>query len=82
MWGASELSCFARAEDPAIHPACLPITSRMKTFVEFSIIDWTSRLASWVDIATYFATDPNPGHVSVTAKSLSTVLGIAIQVKS
>ena len=36
---ASELSCFARAEDPAIHPACLPITSRMKTFVELSIID-------------------------------------------
>ena len=39
----------------------------------------TSRDASRVEVAIYLAADPNPGQQSVTARSLSTVLGIAIQ---
>ena len=31
--------------------------------------------ASLADIATYFATEPKPGQLSVTAKSLSIVFG-------
>ena len=47
--------------------------------VEVSDIDSTSKAASIVEIAIYLAADPNPGQQSVIAKSLSTVLGIAIQ---
>ena len=68
----------AKQLDPAIHPACLPITSRIKTFVEVSYIDSTSRAASIVEVTTYLATEPNPGQQSVTARSLSTVLGMAM----
>ena len=68
--------------EPAIHPACLPITSRIKTLVDDSAIDSTSKEASIVELTTYFATDPNPGQQSVTAKSLSTVFGIAIHLRS
>ena len=32
-----------------------------------------------MDVAIYFAAEPKPGQLSVTARSLSTVLGIAIQ---
>ena len=62
----------------AIQPACRPMTSRTKTLVEVFAIDATSKLASRVEMATYFATDPNPGQLSVIGKSLSTVLGIWI----
>ena len=65
--------------DAAIQPACLPMTSRINTLVEVSAMDSTSRAASIVEVTTYFATDPKPGQLSVMAKSLSTVLGIAIQ---
>ena len=58
--------------DPAIQPACLPITSRINTFVEVSHIDSTSKAASIVEVTMYLATEPNPGQ-SVTARSLSTV---------
>ena len=51
----------------------------MKTFVEVSDIDSTSSDASSVEVAIYFAAEPNPGQQSVTARSLSTVFGIAIQ---
>jgi len=49
--------------------------------VEDSAIDSTSRAASKVEVAIYFAADPNPGQQSVKTKSLSTVFGIAIQVR-
>ena len=58
-----------------IHPACRPITSRMKTFVDVLAIDSTSSTASIMLVATYFATEPKPGHVSVMGRSLSTVFG-------
>ncbi len=35
----------------------------------------TSSAASLVDTATYFATEPKPGLLSVIGKSLSTVFG-------
>ena len=79
MWGASFLSVLAKADDAAIQPACLPITSKIKTFVDVSDIDATSRDASIVDVAIYLAAEPNPGQQSVSAKSLSTVFGIAMQ---
>ena len=55
------------------------MTSKINTLVDVSHIDATSREASIVEVAIYFAADPNPGQQSVTARSLSTVLGIAIQ---
>ena len=68
-----------RAEDAAIQPACLPITSKINTFVDVSDIEATSKDASKVEVAIYFAADPKPGQQSVTTRSLSTVFGIAIQ---
>ena len=50
----------------------------MKTLVDVSAIDKTSRLASCVETEIYLATEPNPGQVSVIGRSLSTVLGIPI----
>ena len=52
------------------------MTSRMKTFVDVSAIEATSNDASRMDTATYFATEPNPGQLSVIGRSLSTVFGI------
>jgi hypothetical protein len=43
--------------------------------VDVFAIDATSNAASRIDVATYLATEPNPGETSVTARSLSTVLG-------
>ena len=54
------------------------LTSRINTLVEVSHIDSTSNAASMVEVTTYLATEPNPGQQSVTARSLSTVFGIAI----
>ena len=59
----------------AIQPACLPITSRIKTLVELFDIDFTSSEASYVDVAMYLATVPKPGQFSVIGKSLSIVFG-------
>ena len=77
--GASFLSTLAKEPAAAIQPACLPITSNMNTFVDVSAIEATSNEASIMDVAIYFAAEPKPGQLSVTARSLSTVLGIAIQ---
>ena len=66
-------------EAAAIQPAFRPITSNKNTFVDDSAIDLTSRLASKVEVATYFATEPNPGEESVIGRSLSIVFGIPIQ---
>ena len=41
---------------------------------------FTSKAASFVEVAIYFATDPKPGQLSVKGKSLSIVLGIPIHV--
>ena len=41
----------------------------------------TSNPASKVEVATYLATDPNPGEQSVKGKSLSTVFGIPIHLR-
>ena len=49
----------------AIHPACLPMTSKMKTFVDVSAMLFTSSPASKVEVAMYFATEPKPGEQSV-----------------
>ena len=58
-----------------IQPAWRPITSRMKTLVEVFAMDATSKPASRMLVATYFATEPKPGQQSVIGRSLSTVLG-------
>ena len=42
-------------------------------------MDFTSKDASSVDVAMYLATEPNPGQLSVTGKSLSIVLGKPMQ---
>ena len=75
-WGALLASVSARQDAPAIQPACLPMTSRIKTFVEVSHIEAISRAASRVDIATYLATEPKPGELSVKGRSLSIVFGM------
>ena len=73
--GGSVSFVEAKADAAAIQPACLPITSRINTFVEVSDMLLTSKPASSVDVATYFATEPKPGEQSVIGRSLSTVLG-------
>ena len=73
------LDC-ASPEDAASQPACLPITSKINTFVELLDMLFTSKAASFVEVAIYFATDPKPGQLSVKGKSLSIVLGIPIHV--
>ena len=40
----------------------------MKTFVEVLAIEARSKLASRIETAVYFATDPKPGQVSVSGK--------------
>ena len=40
----------------------------------------TSKAASRVEVATYFATEPKPGQQSVNGRSLSTVLGMPMAV--
>ena len=56
------------------------MTSRIKTLVEVLAIESTSMAASWVETATYLATEPKPGQLSVTGRSLSTVFGTPRQV--
>ena len=41
-----------------------------------------SKDASLAEVATYFATEPKPGQLSVTARSLSIVFGMAIALRS
>ena len=73
--GISQSLSDARPPAAAIHPACRPITSNTNTFVDVFDILATSKLASRVDTAIYFATEPKPGQQSVIGKSLSTVFG-------
>ena len=40
-----------------------------------------SKDASLAEVAIYFATEPKPGQLSVIAKSLSIVLGMAIALR-
>jgi hypothetical protein len=47
----------------------------MNTLVEVLAIEATSKPASRIDTATYFATEPKPGQQSVIGRSLSTVFG-------
>ena len=49
------------------------MTSRINTLVDVAHIEATSSAASRVEIATYFATEPKPGQLSVMGKSLSMV---------
>ncbi len=65
MCGAGLFLDCARPEEAANQPACLPITSKMKTFVELLDMLLTSKAASLVEVAIYLATDPNPGQLSV-----------------
>ena len=76
MCGASPGLLPASPPAAAIQPACRPMTSRMNTFVDVFAIDSTSSAASCVETATYLATEPNPGQLSVTGRSLSTVFGM------
>ena len=80
MCGASSGSVPASPAAAAIQPACRPMTSSTNTFVDVFAIDTTSSAASIVDTATYFATEPKPGQLSVTGRSLSTVFGTPRQV--
>ena len=73
--GISMFASEARPPAAAIQPAWRPMTSRTKTFVEVLDMERTSKLASRVETAMYFATEPNPGQLSVMGRSLSTVLG-------
>ena len=75
MCGASPALLPASPAAAAIQPAWRPMTSRMKTFVEVRDMERTSSAASCVDTATYLATEPKPGQVSVMGRSLSTVFG-------
>ena len=65
MCGGSPALVAARQDAAAIHPACLPMTSKMKTFVDVSAMLLTSSPASKVEVAMYFATEPKPGEQSV-----------------
>ena len=51
----------------------------MKTLVEVRHIEATSSAASRTETATYLATEPKPGQVSVPGRSLSTVFGTPMQ---
>ena len=73
--GISQSLLEAKPPAAAIHPAWRPITSKTNTFVDVFDILATSKLASRVDTAMYFATEPKPGQQSVIGKSLSTVFG-------
>ena len=64
-----------------IQPAWRPITSSTNTLVDVLAIDATSNAASRIDVATYFATEPKPGQLSVIGRSLSTVFGTWIAVQ-
>ena len=78
MCGASPAFSAARPPAAAIQPACRPITSSTNTLVEVRAIEATSKPASRIETATYFATEPNPGQQSVIGRSLSTVFGTRI----
>ena len=80
MCGGSPRRSWARPAAAAIQPAWRPITSKTKTLVEVSAIEATSRAASRVEMATYFATEPKPGQESVKGRSLSTVFGMPMAV--
>ena len=56
------------------------MTSSTNTLVEVRAIDTTSSAASRVETAIYLAAEPKPGQQSVIGKSLSTVLGMPMQV--
>ena len=58
-------SSAASAPAAAIQPAWRPMTSKINTFVEDSHMEAISKLASLVDTATYLATEPKPGQLSV-----------------
>mgnify|MGYP006879612110 CR=1 FL=1 len=74
--GASPASSAANPAAAAIQPAWRPITSRINTLVDESHMEATSSAASRVETATYLATEPKPGQLSVIGRSLSTVLGM------
>ena len=78
MCGASPFCVAAKPLAAAIQPAWRPITSKIKTLVEVSHIEATSIAASRVEMAMYFATEPNPGQLSVSGRSLSIVFGMCI----
>ena len=56
------------------------MTSNTNTLVEVLAMEATSKLASMVEMAMYLATEPKPGQLSVIGRSLSTVLGMPMQV--
>jgi hypothetical protein len=77
--GASPSFSAASPQAAVIQPACRPMTSMTNTRVEVLAIEATSKPASRIEVATYLATEPKPGQLSVIARSLSTVLGMPTQ---
>ena len=77
--GASSGDCPARPAAAASQPAWRPMASYTNTLVEVSAMACTSSAASRTDTAVYLAAEPKPGQVSVTARSLSMVLGTPMQ---
>ena len=73
--GSALSASSARPTAAVIQPAWRPITSSTKILVDVLAIDATSNAASRIDVATYFATEPKPGQLSVIGRSLSTVFG-------
>src|ERR1700675_4682123 len=80
MCGASPLLADANPPAAAIHPACRPMASSTKTFVEVGAMERTSSAASRVEMAMYLAAEPKTGQQSVTGRTLSTVLGMPMHV--
>src|ERR1700693_1406169 len=81
MCGASPGFCALKSPAACMQPACRPTTSSTNTLVDGRAREATSSAASRVDTAMYLAAEPKPGQQSVTGKSLSTVLGIPLQVQ-
>src|SRR5262249_14733317 len=78
-WGASPSRSAASAQAAVIQPAWRPITSSANTFVEVRLIEDRSNATSRMQVARYFATEPNPGEQSVWDRALPTVFGTPTQ---
>ncbi len=78
--GMGVVASSAMPTAAVIQPACRPITSSTNTLVDVLAIEATSNAASRIDVATYFATEPKPGQLSVIGRSLSTVFGMCTAV--
>ena len=79
VWRIPRGRCALGRRRRRSNPRGAPSPRVRRSWVEVAAIDATSKPASRIDTATYFATEPKPGQLSVNGRSLSTVLGIPIQ---